>query len=334
MVRQQENFRALMNNWSEVERLTGVAADSTGSATERMGTFLDGIEAKTNQLKTAWEAFVTGLNQSESYKEFLDFCIWTLDNIPVMIGYLVSLVALFKGKTIISKIADITASTGGLFKNIGLAGKAFIVAKQSGHSFSATLRTMAGAEQAAAVSAQLLNIALMAVVAAITVGVQAYTSWKQAQYEAGQAAREEADKYEQKALAMEEAIIKYKEIYNSSNDYSVKQTELKSLSEELTTQYGEEAKALDLLNGSYESNIAVMERKANEDRKKKLAELQVSAQAGAENLDNTMNRWAGNAEYKLSNKEYFSKEGNENVIKDLNNILSGKNAKNLTPRNN
>src|SRR5699024_4205481 len=35
-VRQQENFRALINNYDEVGRLAGVAADSTGSASERM----------------------------------------------------------------------------------------------------------------------------------------------------------------------------------------------------------------------------------------------------------------------------------------------------------
>ena len=50
-VRQQENFRALMNNWDEVQRLTNVAADSTGSASQKMETYLDSVEAKTNELK-------------------------------------------------------------------------------------------------------------------------------------------------------------------------------------------------------------------------------------------------------------------------------------------
>ena len=70
--RQIENFRAMMNNWGEVQELTKVAADSTGSATERMGTYLDSVEAKTNNLKSAWEGFILSLNQSDSYKKFLD----------------------------------------------------------------------------------------------------------------------------------------------------------------------------------------------------------------------------------------------------------------------
>ena len=60
-----------MNNWKEVERLTGVAANSTGSATERMGIYLDSIEAKTNNLKNAWEGFVMSLNQTLVDNNFL-----------------------------------------------------------------------------------------------------------------------------------------------------------------------------------------------------------------------------------------------------------------------
>lgn len=39
--RQQENFRALMNNWSQVEQLVGVAETSTGSASQKMEIYLD-----------------------------------------------------------------------------------------------------------------------------------------------------------------------------------------------------------------------------------------------------------------------------------------------------
>ena len=92
-VRQQENFRALMNNWKEVERLTGVAANSTGSATERMGIYLDSIEAKTNNLKNAWEGFVMSLNQSESYKQFLDWLTNVVETLQFVDWRIVGIVA-------------------------------------------------------------------------------------------------------------------------------------------------------------------------------------------------------------------------------------------------
>lgn len=92
-VRQQENFRALMGNWDEVGRLVNVAANSTGSATERMGIYLDSIEAKTNNLKNAWEGFVMSLNQSESYKEFLDWLTKVVETLQFVDWKMVGIVA-------------------------------------------------------------------------------------------------------------------------------------------------------------------------------------------------------------------------------------------------
>lgn len=92
-VRQQENFRALMNNWDEVERLTKVAADSTGSATERMKIYLDSVEAKTNNLKNAWEGFVMSLNQSESYKQFLDWLTNIVETLQFVDWRIVGIIA-------------------------------------------------------------------------------------------------------------------------------------------------------------------------------------------------------------------------------------------------
>ena len=94
MTRQQETFRALMNNYDQVKELAGVAADSMGSASERMDTYLDSVEAKTNQLKATWEQFVMSLGQSDSYKAFLDVCTWILSNIPTLLGYGASILTL------------------------------------------------------------------------------------------------------------------------------------------------------------------------------------------------------------------------------------------------
>lgn len=79
--RQQENFRALMNNWDQVSQLVGVAANSTGSATQKMETYLDSVEAKTNQLKNAWEGFVMSLQQSDAFKQVLDWLTNLLESL-------------------------------------------------------------------------------------------------------------------------------------------------------------------------------------------------------------------------------------------------------------
>ena len=65
-----------------VTDLTETAANSTGVATEKMNIYLDSVEAKTNQLKTAWEEFVLSLSQSDSWKQVLDVAIGLVENLP------------------------------------------------------------------------------------------------------------------------------------------------------------------------------------------------------------------------------------------------------------
>lgn len=122
--RQQEIFRSMMENWDEVERLTKVAANSTGTASEKMEVYLDSVEAKTNELKTTWENFVMSLGQSESWKDVLDSLIWMLDNMPIMIGYLTTIGGIlltFKMPTIIENLNNLRLSVVDLMKNISLS---------------------------------------------------------------------------------------------------------------------------------------------------------------------------------------------------------------------
>ncbi len=118
--RQQEIFRSLMNNYDEVGRLAQVAADSTGSASKRMEIYLDSVEAKTNNVKNAWQGFVQSLNQSESYKDMLDIVTNFLEKLQYVdweeIGNIlkvfISIFALMKGATwITSGIAAIKAAS-------------------------------------------------------------------------------------------------------------------------------------------------------------------------------------------------------------------------------
>lgn len=94
--RQQENFRAMMNNWDSVKDLTKVAETSMGSATEKMEVYLDSVEAKTKELSATWEEFIIKLNQSESYKDFLDMVIFLIKNLPTVITLVTSLAASIK----------------------------------------------------------------------------------------------------------------------------------------------------------------------------------------------------------------------------------------------
>ena len=319
--RQQETFRALMNNYDEVIKLTDVAANSSGAAAKKMEIYLDSVEAKTNELKATWEEFVMSLNQSESYKDFLDLCIWLLNNLPTIIGLISSLIIVIKGATILKGVKDLITSFGGLKERIlGLKGDISLLSSVWGKN-TKIMYTNITAQQIEAAALNTVSFAIGAVIAAVTVAITLYNNWKQANMEAAQTARKEADSYEEKVKAMEDAIDKYKEIYDSTDDYSTKQENLKTLSNDLTTAYGKEAEALDLLNGKYEDNITAMQKAANEKRKKEKDSLAVSAQKGESNLNNWTNSY-WNTDYKLSDSNKYVDKDSQ-FVKDIQEIIKG-----------
>lgn len=114
-VRQQENFRALMNNWDDVKKLTDVAANSMGSASEKMEIYLDSVEAKTNEVKAAWEKFIIELNQSDSYKDALDLVIFLIHNLPTVATMIISVLAAWKSWSTVSNIFTKITNASDLF---------------------------------------------------------------------------------------------------------------------------------------------------------------------------------------------------------------------------
>lgn len=328
--RQQETFRALMNNYDMVGDLAKTAADSTGSATERMGVYLDSVEAKTKQLKATWEEFVMSLGQSESYKDLLSFLEWVLQNIPTVIAYVTALMVAFKGEQIVKGIKKIKDGLFGLLPNFKAVKESMQVLQKYSNAVGNELITMAEKEKIAAAEATILNAKMRAlqtgfalVVAAIGIGIQAYQSWKQANVDAANAAKEEAEKHQEKVKTIETISEKYKELYTSAKPYNEKQEELKNLSEELKKAYDNEAESLDLLNGKYEENIKAMEDKSNQERKLTLGELKAASDKGEDNLDNAINFW-DDARYTVKDKkDYvdFSNEKNKKAKDDIEKIL-------------
>lgn len=64
-VRQQENFRVLMNNFDKVKKYTDLAANSAGSAEQKFGAYLDSIEAKSKSLQAAFEGLANNTISSD-----------------------------------------------------------------------------------------------------------------------------------------------------------------------------------------------------------------------------------------------------------------------------
>lgn len=71
-VRQQENFLVMMENWDKVVEYTNVASQSSGTAQEKFGYYLESLEAKTNSLKASLEKLASTTISDELYGSILD----------------------------------------------------------------------------------------------------------------------------------------------------------------------------------------------------------------------------------------------------------------------
>lgn len=242
-VRQQENFRALMNNWTEVQRLTGVAANSTGSASQKMETYLDSVEAKTNKLKATWEEFVMNLNQSDSYKGFLDLCIWILNNFPTIIGYVSALFVVFGSHTIIAK------------------------AKKQLDGLIESFKTLKG-------TINPTTLAIGALIAALTYASTKIKEAEQANIDRIKKTEENIKKINEEKESLSTIEKKYTDVINSTKTFSEKKQELQILQSELNALYEKEAKSIDLVNGSYENQISTLQNLSKEKDKEKRNEYQ------------------------------------------------------------
>ena len=310
-----------MNNYDQVGQLAQVAAESTGSASQRMETYLDSVEAKTNELKATWEEFVTNLNQSESYKQLLDILIWVLNNMPTIIGYVSALVILLKGDTIARSIKSIFTGFGGLSKIFKDFGTNLQILRTGWYRNSEGILTVASSSQTLSASLSVLKVGLSSLIAIITVGLQIYNAWKQANVEAANKAKEEAEGYKAQADAMDNSIQKYKEIYESTDDYNTKQEKLKQLSQDLQTEYGKEANALDLLNGKYDENVAAMEKAANKKRLAERTSLKTASDKGESNLNNWTNHMF-DVDYETNT--YDVTKENKDALQKIQSIAGGK----------
>lgn len=250
--RQQENFRALMNNWKEVDKLVNVAANSTGSASKRMETYLDSIEAKTNNLKAAWENFVMSLNQSESYKSLLEMLTNLLDKLQYVDWKSVTKVlTLF-----ITMFGIIKAAKGisALVKDFkGLSSLAGI--------FSSKMLLVVGVIAAIAIAINSINTNFDKQIADIDKRVDSINKEKEAVEEDKKSVQELYNEYQN--LQSKQSLV------GLDNDERQKMADI---TKELVEQYGFEYQSVDSLTGGYVLAADAL-TKYNQAKEKQLKQL-------------------------------------------------------------
>lgn len=108
---------------------------------------------------------------------------------------------------------------------------------------------------------------------AITVGVTAWNAYKKHQEKTAEALRETLQKsreltetYKQEQADLDSTIEKYKDLneqltnaYLTTEEYNSIKSQLSSLQDDLVSKYGEEASAIDIVNGKYDEQIKKLE---------------------------------------------------------------------------
>lgn len=282
--RQGNIISAVMENFDIAEEALQSSLGSAGSAMEEYNTYLEGIEAKTNQFKAAFEALSTTVIESDFLKGIIEFgtnAITVLDNIIQKLGGMgnaltlaasaIALLNLKSATALFTKLFNVISSGFGiipklvnLFKNLSAA---WALGKEAGGGFITTLKGAATALTGTASAATIATGAITAVVAVIAIAVMAYKNYKQKIEEARQAAEDAANSHNELAASMEDyktQITSLREELDKGNlseeEAYNKRKELIAIQDELIARFGKEAEGINLVTGEINNQIDAINR--------------------------------------------------------------------------
>ena len=281
--RQGNIISAVMENFDIAQEALNSSLESSGSAMEEYNTYLEGIEAKTNQFKAAFEALSLTVINSDFLKwiiesgtdviTVLDNIIDAFDGVGNALLNIISIIALFNpAKTLtllkmifatIAKFTGITKLTSGI-KALTSGWKA---AKSAGLSFGQFLGNLKSQLLGAASTATIATAAIAGIVATITIAVAAYQNFKQKIEEQRQAAEEAATAYQEQSASVDEyknTIRSLRDELDNGNlseqEAYEKRQQLLQIEQELIDLFGDEAEGINLVTGSIESQISAIDK--------------------------------------------------------------------------
>ena len=158
----------------------------------------------------------------------------------------------------------------------------------SENEYRIATQNLSAAQRIATVTSKVLSIALntivnvgfMIAVNAIIKGIEYIATAEERAAEAAKELRENATsastEFDTENKSLNELVTRYSELVSSTDDVASIKTQLSDLQDELVKKYGEEAEALDLLNGKYEENIEKMNEFARNNAKKYLDENKIA----------------------------------------------------------
>lgn len=224
---QRERFIALMEEWDRVLELEQVSLESSGSAMDKYSVYQGSIEAGLNRLSSAWTELADETINSDWIKWLVDFAT----------GFL-----------------ELSTQTGGLANTILGLASAFVVLRNVIKTFQGGAFGISG---------------IIGILGGVASGIIAIVNAvKNAQEEARRRALEIAQQNVQSAQEQVDSVEDLRQEYISLASTIEKtdstNTELRNIKQQLIDIYGEEANALDLVNGKYEEQMDLIDELAKE----------------------------------------------------------------------
>lgn len=238
-------FSAVMSNFNTAIEANITALSSQGSATKENEAYMESLQAKVTQLKSAFTEVVLG---EGGLNTFLKNLVDAGTGIVKFIGYGNNLVAILttiggilvaiNAKVVALKIDSIISGIANLATSIkqGLTDSFVTVVKHIVR-FSTGVNTATTANEAFTISTQGLVSAIGLVTSAISIGVMAYNKYKQTQEQNAKEARDNLKSYS-------ESTNKYKELEKYLSDTNLSEKELNTILKNNTDIFGEYTEAI------------------------------------------------------------------------------------------
>lgn len=272
--RQGNIISAVMENFDIAQDALNSSLESAGSAMQEYNTYLEGIEAKTNQFKAAFESLSLTIINSDFLKVIIELgtkVISVLDNIIQSVGGIGNALLLISGLIVslnLSGTISLLSKIGVIIKNIasGLFNSSFVKGIQA---IPVGLTAITTKSKAAASAFYMLGgatsvatVGLTALVAVIGIAIVAYQNYKQKIEEARQAAEDAANYHNELVSSLEDykdKIIELRGEIDSGNlseeEAYNKRKELIAIQEELIEKFGAEAEGIHLVTGEINDQI-------------------------------------------------------------------------------
>ncbi len=252
-------LESFLANIDEYEKNLYITLNSVGSATKENELYMNSLEAGIKKVTAAWESFVVKAKASKAISAVLSGFAFLMKNIDII------LTGIF-----VATLPNLISLIGLLFVKIGTLAKSMFNAKVAVNALATSTQTLGATMKSAFAIISLIVVAYMAL-------ANAQKKARQSQIDNIRNSVEETNRLLGQYGQLNILIRQYQQLYNQYKKTGEGVEELRDLQSELNSQYGIQARGIDLVNGNLDEQI----KKLDELRKAKAQEVYESGKAGA-----------------------------------------------------